>query len=115
MTDYDSRFWDAMDYLLEVYGNQVGAAEAMRINRASFYQIRKGETAPTSRHAALLAVALDLPVDLIDTYLAGRLSLDDIKNAHGRIVETLVSQIRSLPFDQQLRIIHEVTRTQNES
>lgn len=105
----ETRFHLLMDWLSELHGNQAGAAAAMRINRASFHGLRSGETPISDRHAALAAVALDLPASLVDEYMDGRISLEGLKDSHRNHVAYLVAQVRQLPFDQQLDVIHGVT------
>lgn len=105
----ESRFHLLMDWLRDVHHDQAGASAAMRINRASFHSLRSGETPVTDRHAALAAVALNLPVNLVDEYMDGRISLEQLKHAHRSQVDYLIAQIRELPFDQQIAVIHGVT------
>lgn len=105
----ESRFHLLMDWLADLHDNQAGAAAAMRINRASFHGLRSGETPISDRHAALAAVALNLPVSLVDEYMDGRIALESLKASHRNQVAYLIAQIRQLPFDQQLAVIHGVT------
>ena len=105
----EARFHLLMDWLSDLHDNQAGAASAMRINRASFHGMRTGETPISDRHAALAAVALNLPASLVDEYMDGRISLESLRDAHRNQIAYLAAQIKQLPVDQQFEIIHRVT------
>ena len=105
----EGRFWLLLDLIRDLHHDQAGAAAAMRINRASFHALRSGETPVSERHAALAAIALNVPVGMVDDYLDGRVSLDQLKHSNRSQVAHLIAEIRQLPFDQQLDVIHGVT------
>jgi hypothetical protein len=99
-----------VEYLIEVFGTQVEAATAVRVSRPSLWALKEGRTPFTGNWALSFAAALELPVDLIDSYLDGEIEIEELRKARANQFNSLVSQARSLPLDDLRRLVHEITR-----
>lgn len=108
--DRKQRATRLVEYLIDVFGTQVEAAAAVRVARPSLWSLKEGRTPFTANWALVIAAALELPVDLIDSYLDGELELSELEKTRANQFDSLVRQARALPLDDLRRLVHEITR-----